>query len=143
MSSARPVTAESGSPLGERRQVGLEAVVIHRPHPAGAAEAGLDLVGDEEDAVLPAELEEHLDVGGRSDDEAALSQHQLHHHTGDLLGRDVGGEELLDLAAKRRCVGGFSLGSCACCLSINPLNPLVCGVCGTPTDVFSTTCPNG
>ncbi len=43
----------------------------------------------------------------------------------------------------RRCVGGFSLGSCACCLSINPLNPLVCGFCGTPTDVFSTTCPNG
>ena len=42
-----------------------------------------------------------------------------------------------------RCVGGISLGGCACCLSYSPLMPLVCTVCSPGTDVFNTTCPNG
>jgi hypothetical protein len=42
-----------------------------------------------------------------------------------------------------RCVGGISLGGCACCLSYSPLMPLVCTVCSPGTDVFNTNCPNG
>ena len=42
--------------LGARDQVGHDAVVLDRVPGAGAADAGLDLVGDEDDAVLGAEL---------------------------------------------------------------------------------------
>ena len=41
--------------LGRQQDVGLDAPVLDRPHLAGAAGAGLDLVGDEQDAVLVAD----------------------------------------------------------------------------------------
>ena len=60
MSSARPVTAESGSPPPRAFAVvmrsGDDSLVLAGEHRAGAAEAGLDLVGDEDDAVLACEL---------------------------------------------------------------------------------------
>ena len=46
----------AGQALGQRHQVGHDAVVLHREHLAGAGEAGLDLVGDQHDAVLVADL---------------------------------------------------------------------------------------
>ena len=56
ISSARPVTAASGSPppsdLPRDQQVRLDAVVLDRPHRARAADAGLDLVVDVQDPVV-------------------------------------------------------------------------------------------
>ncbi len=60
---------------------------------------------------LPAELEKDLDIARRRDDEAALAQDQLHHDTGDLLGGDVGGEELLELVPEGGLVRGETGGS--------------------------------
>ena len=55
-------------------------------------------------------VDQHLHVGARRDDEAALAEHQLDHHAGDLLGGDVGGEELLELAPAGGCVGAEAVG---------------------------------
>ena len=44
-----------GDRLGDRHRVGHDPGVLERPHPAGPAVAGLDLVGDEQDPVLVAE----------------------------------------------------------------------------------------
>ena len=41
----------AGDALGGRDQVGHDALVVAREHVAGAGEAALDLVGDEQDAV--------------------------------------------------------------------------------------------
>ena len=79
ISSARPITAESGRPpasdFARRHEVGLEAVVLAGEQPAGAAEAGLHLVGDEQDAVLAADRAPAR-AGSRRwrDDEAALAR---------------------------------------------------------------------
>ncbi len=54
MSSARAMNAPSGSPLAiplREQHVGLYAGVLDGPHPAGAPDAALHLVGDEQDAV--------------------------------------------------------------------------------------------
>ena len=60
MIAARPSTPEIGTPpaidFATHDQVGLDAEVLHREHAAGAAEAGLHLVGDQHDAVLVADL---------------------------------------------------------------------------------------
>ena len=45
-----------GDGLGDADDVRDDAGVLERPHPTGSAVAGLDLVGDEQDAVLVAAL---------------------------------------------------------------------------------------
>ena len=92
MISARPMHARERQPardrLGDRHQVRLDAVVLHREELARAAEAGLHLVGDQDDPVLVADPAEAVDELGRSDDEAALALHRLEDDRGDLLGGD-------------------------------------------------------
>ena len=77
MISALPITPESGSPaaidFATRHQVGLDAVVLDREHLPGAAEAGLDLVHDEDDPVLVADPAHSAHELLRRDDEAALA----------------------------------------------------------------------
>ena len=41
--------------LGDRHEIGLDAGVFDGEHLAGAREAGLDFIGDEQDAVLVAQ----------------------------------------------------------------------------------------
>ena len=81
--------------LGHADDVGLDPVVLDREHPPGAAEAGLDLVGDEQDAVLPAELDESLQEPRRRGHVAPLAQHRLEDHGRGLVGRGLGLEEVL------------------------------------------------
>ena len=45
----------AGDRLGDRHQVGLDPVVLDREHAPGAAEAGLHLVGDEQDSLAVAD----------------------------------------------------------------------------------------
>jgi hypothetical protein len=54
---------------------------------AGAAEAGLDLIGDEEDALLTAEVAGLLQVTGRRDDDAGFTLDRLDEET-DGVGVD-------------------------------------------------------
>ena len=55
----------AGDALGRGDEVGDDALVLAGEPVAGAAEAGLDLVGDEEDAVLGAPVRDPLEVAAR------------------------------------------------------------------------------
>ena len=59
MIAARPITPDSGKPparlLATQIRSGCTAIVLHGEHLAGTAETGLDLVGDQHDAVLVAD----------------------------------------------------------------------------------------
>ena len=53
---------------------------------AGASEAGLHFVGDEENAVLAADALQQLEIAGRRNDEAAFAENGLGDHGGDGFG---------------------------------------------------------
>ena len=80
----------AGQALRHGHDVGLDAGVLEREHFAGAGEAGLDLVGDEHDAVLVAERAQRAQELGRRDVETALPLHRLDDDGGDARGIGVG-----------------------------------------------------
>src|SRR6266513_165583 len=53
---------------------------------AGAGEAGLHFVGDEENAVLATDALQQLEIAGRRNDEAAFAENGLGDHGGDGFG---------------------------------------------------------
>ena len=65
--------------LGQRRQVGRDAVVLHGKQPPGAGNAGLDFVGDEQDSVLVAQPAQAREEGGGCRQVAAFALHRLDH----------------------------------------------------------------
>ena len=73
----------AGDRLGEAHQVGLHAEPLGRPA-GGDGEAGLDLVEDEHDAVLGAQLAHPLEVAGLGHDDADVHHGRLHDEAGDL-----------------------------------------------------------
>ena len=78
-----------GDPLGQHHDVRLDAEVLDGEHLAGAAEAGLHLVGDEEDAVAVEDFLDALEVAGRRHQDAALAHHRLGDEGGDIAARLV------------------------------------------------------
>ena len=94
-------------PLGHRHDLGLDAAVLDAPPlAAGAAEAGLHLVADEDAAVLPDDLDRDLEVLLRRRDEPADALDRLGEEAGDLAGRGRP-DQLLDVlrALRRRRTG--------------------------------------
>ena len=75
----------------------------------GAAEAGLHLVDDEDDAVLVADPAQPAHELARRDDEAALALHRLDHDRRDVLGGDLRDERALERGERRRRVGAAVL----------------------------------
>ena len=76
-----------GDALGRQQDVGLDAPVLDRPHLAGPPGARLDLVGDEQDAVLVADRAQALEEAVLGDDVAALALDRLDDDRRDLVGR--------------------------------------------------------
>jgi hypothetical protein len=70
--------------------------VLDPPELARAAEAGLHLVDDQDDAVVAAELAHTREELRRRDDEAALALHRLDHDRGDVLCGDLRHEGALE-----------------------------------------------
>ena len=66
-----------GDPLGHDEDVRLDVPVADGEQLAGPPEAGLDLVGDEQDPVLAGDLAEARQEGRRRDDVAALAEDRL------------------------------------------------------------------
>src|SRR6478609_2363390 len=62
--------------------------MLDREEAAGAGKAALNLVTDEDDAVLVADLTQSLHELERRRDEPTLALHRLEHDRGDVLGRD-------------------------------------------------------
>ena len=74
-------------PLGRQQDVRLDAPVLDRPHLAGPPGARLDLVGDQQDAVLVTDVAEALEEPVLGDDVAALALDRLDDDRRDLVGR--------------------------------------------------------
>ena len=72
--------------FGHRDEVGLDARVLDAEELAGAAEPGLDLIDDQEDAVALRHLAEAAQEVRWGGHEAALAEHRLDDHRGDALG---------------------------------------------------------
>ena len=94
------MTPASGKPparlLATVIRSGSTPGVLHGEHLPGAAEAGLDLVGDQHDAVLVAERAQRLQEFGWRDVEATLPLHGLHDDRRDPRGLDVLGKQPLE-----------------------------------------------
>ena len=89
-----------GDALGERGDIGLEAVGLLAEHLSGASESADDLVGDEEDIVL---LEDRLDdapIPVRRHHHAAGALNRLADHRRDRAGA-LFGDQLLELLRQR------------------------------------------
>ena len=82
-----------GDALGGDQNVGIDAVVLDGEHLAGAGEAGLDFVGDEENAVLVENFLYFFEVVWRRDDDAAFAHDRL----GDECGHVAGSGEADDV----------------------------------------------
>src|SRR5262245_15440486 len=83
-------------PLGERHQVGLDSVARTAEPVAGAPEPADDLVGDEQQPVLVADLADAVEISLRRDDRAARVLHRLENHGGNRLGA-LGLDDAVDL----------------------------------------------
>ena len=75
-----------GDALGRGQDVGLDVEVLDAEPLAGPAPAGHDLVDDQQDAVLVAELAQALHVALRRDDDAVGPHDRLHDDGGHALG---------------------------------------------------------
>ncbi len=102
-----------GQALGERDDVRLDAVPVHREVVADAAHGADGLVGDEQHVVLVADLAHPLEVAGRRREAAAGVLHGLEEHRRHALGAlelDGLGDAVGSPPAERRDVVGVSLG---------------------------------
>src|SRR5206468_1160867 len=92
--------------LGREQDVRLDAFVFARPHLARAADAALDLVADEQDAVAVADRAQVLEVAGRRHDVAALALDGLHENGGDAVRRHFLGEQFFLDPRRTACGAG-------------------------------------
>ena len=108
-SDARPTTAESGKAVGDRLrqadEIGIEIEMLAREHLPGPPEAGLHLVGDEDDAVLAREASKLMKERRGRNDEPALAEHRLDDHGGERARRHRAREK----AMKRRDLASVKL----------------------------------
>src|SRR4030095_1881538 len=75
----------AGDALRGREQVGVELPEHRREPRAEPAEAGDDLVGDEEDLVAATERAQRREVAGRRNDDATRALHRLDEHRTDRV----------------------------------------------------------
>ena len=76
--------------------------MLDAPELAGAAESGLDLVDDEHDAVVVAELAHAREELLRCDDEAAFTLDRFDHDRGDAVGGDLRHQRALERGERLR-----------------------------------------
>src|SRR5580698_2574740 len=91
-------------------QVGLNAEMFGREPFAGAREAGLHFVGDEEDAVLAANRMQGFEITARRDDEAPFAQNWFGDYGGDGFGSDVALECVFEMM-REGFDGRFAIGA--------------------------------
>jgi hypothetical protein len=97
-----------GQHLGHRHQVGLQVEHVGAEALAQAAEAGDDLVGDEQDVVLLQHRLHAGEVARRRDDHAAGALHRLGDEGADGLGA-FGRDQRFQLGHQPVDEGGFAL----------------------------------
>lgn len=95
--------------LAEQKDVGLNVVVVNAEHLAGTGKTGLDLVRDQEDVVLLAELGDLLEVAGVGDHDTGLTLDGLDQESGDVLAVVL--EDVLEVLDVVVANGAASLGA--------------------------------
>src|SRR5258708_7489359 len=88
-------------------EIGLDAEMFGGEPFAGAGEAGLHFVGDEENAVLAADVLQQLEVVARGNDEAAFAENGLSDDGGDGFRSDGALEGVFEVV--RKGFGGGAL----------------------------------
>ena len=107
MARQAPTGKPPPSALARRHNVGRDAGVLIAEQVAGAADAGLDLVEDQQQAVLVAQLAQALEESVRQHAHAALAHHRLDHdgaglRADRLLGRfQIGISHLIEAFDRR------------------------------------------
>ena len=81
--------------LGAEQDIGLDPLVLRRPHLPGASHAALHLVTHQQDAVAVAQLPQRLQVPGRRHDVATLALDRLHENGGGALRVEPLGEQVV------------------------------------------------
>ena len=92
--------------LGDGHEIGLDAPDVHGEPLAGAAEAAHDLIGDEHDAVLVADVAHALHVAVGRDEDAVGADDGLEDEAGDVL-RPLVHDHFFELA--QRHVDGLGI----------------------------------
>ena len=70
--------------------------MLVRKHPSGASESGLHFIYDEDDAVACGQRAQMLQKRGRRRNEAALAELRLDDHGGNLIGRHLRREQMIE-----------------------------------------------
>ena len=91
----------TGDRLRDDHQVRLHLEVLHREHATRPPEAGLHLVGDEDDPVFVANPAQALDELFRGRDEPSLPLLRLEDNRSDVIRRDLGDEHPLERGDRR------------------------------------------
>ena len=89
----------AGDALGQADDVRLDAPVLDGEHLAGAAHAGLHFVGDQQDAVLVAQLAQLAMELRRRHEVAAFALDRLDEDRRHFVRRDRAVEEVFELVA--------------------------------------------
>ena len=109
MISARPVTAESGSPSAMPLAVQIRSGSMpscSQANIAGAREAGLHLVGDEHHVVLAAPVQQCRQEAVGRDDEAALALDRFDDDRGQVVGAHLLVDDVDRALGGQLAVGG-------------------------------------
>jgi hypothetical protein len=101
--------------LGKGDDVGRQPEFLGPEHGPGPAEAGDDLVGDEQDVVTGEDLLDAVVVVRRRDDDPACPQDRLPDECGDGVGA-LGGDDRLETSDELigefcRVIGGPGIGA--------------------------------
>ena len=88
----------AGQPLGGDQHVRLNVEMLVAPEPPGAPVAGLDFIGDQQDAVLVAALAQALHEALGGGVVAVFPLHRLDDHGGGVRGRGLGHQHVVQLA---------------------------------------------
>ena len=95
--------------LGEGDHVRHDPITLRREGVAEAPEAGDDLVEDQQDAMLVADLAQALQIALRGRQHAGRARHGLHDHGGDG-GGVVQAHDIFQLIRQMGAPGGLALG---------------------------------
>ena len=98
----------AGNPLGHADDVGLDVPVLDGEVLAGAPEAGLHFIDNEDNPMMITDLANRLEEAVRRHNVAAFALNRLDDHRCHLFRRRGGGEDLVELAQRHLATpGGF------------------------------------
>jgi len=91
--------------LGAQDEIRFNPPVFHGKHLAGAANAALNLIGNKDNAIIPANLEQPGEVLGRRGNEAAFAHDRFRDQGGCAFAGHLADEEVLEVVGAGHVAG--------------------------------------